>query len=261
MGKASSAKKVARVARAGGSSSSTKRRTSSLLFPVSIGLIVVLGVALIVLTRSSNEQAAATPPVANQDHWHAAYGVRLCGQGFTAPIQVQDDPVGIHTHGDGIIHIHPFTNAASGDNATLGQFFDAAGVTIDDQQIDIGGDTSVKEGQDTCGANDQPGIVQVAYWENAREADTTDPEIITENIRDISFKGDGAAYTIAFAPAGATIPPPPTIPQLDNLTDVGAPPSGSTATTFDPATATSLPGSPQAAPTTQAATSDTTAAP
>lgn len=266
MGKASSAKKVARVARAGGSGKTTKRR-NNLLFPVSIGLIVVLGVALVVFARTSQNQAAASPPVANQDHWHAAYGVRLCGQGFAAPIQVQDDPVGIHTHGDGIIHIHPFTNAASGDNATLGEFIDAAGVTIDDDQIDLGGDLSVKEGDDTCGARDKPGIVQVAYWENAREADTTDPEIITENIRDIRFKNDSAAYTIAFAPEGATIPPPPTIPGLDNLSDVNTPSSGSTATTaFDPATATTLAVSGQAVPTTgtattRAATTDTTAAP
>lgn len=259
MGKASSAKKVARVARAGGSSKGTKRGRN-LLFPVGIGLIVLLGTSLVVFARTSRDEAAATPPVANQDHWHAAYGVRLCGQGFSAPTQVQDDPVGIHTHGDGVIHIHPFTNAASGDNATLGQFFDAAGLNIDDDQIDLGGDVSVKEGEDTCGARDKPGIVQVALWANARKADTDDPVIITENIRDIAFKQDGAAYTIAFAPEGATIPPTPTIPQLDNLTDV--PSSGSTATTvIDPATATS---SVVVTPTTQAGATGstrTTAAP
>lgn len=261
MGKASSAKKVARVARAGGSAKSSKRGAKP-LFPVSIGLIVVLGVALIVFARSSQDQAAAEAPVANQDHWHAAYGIRLCGEGFAAPIQVQDDPVGIHTHGDGIMHVHPFTTASSGENATLGQFFDAAGVTIDDEQIDLGGDTSVKEGEDTCGADEKPGIVQVAVWENAREADSTDPEIITENIRDIRYVNDSMAFTIAFAPEGADIPPPPTIPTLDNLSDV-APTSGSgtTPTTFDPATATSLPAATGESTDTTVASTDTTAAP
>jgi hypothetical protein len=269
MGKASSAKKVARVARAGGGSKSSKRGSKP-LFPVAIGLIVVLGVSLIVFARSSQDEAAATPPIANQDHWHAAYGVRICGQGFAAPIQVQDDPVGIHTHGDGIMHVHPFTNASSGKNANLGEFFDATGVTIDDDEIDLGGDTKVKEGDDTCGADDKPGIVQVAVWENAREASSTDPEIITDNIRDIRFTNDSMAFTIAFAPEGANIPPPPTVPGLDQLTDV--PSSETTPTTlFDPATATSLPAgteqesvtttTPATTDTTAVATTDTTAAP
>lgn len=264
MGKASSAKKVARVARAGGGGTSSKRGSRP-LFPLAIGLIVVLGVSLIVFARTSTKDAAAEAPVANQDHWHAAYGIRLCGDGFLAPIQVQDDPVGIHTHGDGIIHVHPFTNASSGENATLGQFFDAAGVTIDDEQISVG-DTTVKEGEDTCGADEKPGVVQVAVWENAREAGSTDPEIITEDIRDIRFTNDSMAFTIAFAPEGADIAPPPTIPTLDNLTDV-APTGGSTTATtlFDPATATSLPEatgqSTDATTATTAATTDTTAAP
>jgi len=260
MGKASSAKKIARVARAGGSGTS-KKRGSKPLFPMAIVLIVVLGVSLVVFARTSQDEAAATPPIANQDHWHAAMGVRICGQGFAAPSQVQDDPVGIHSHGDGIAHVHPFTNASSGDGATIGRFFDATAVTIDDDQIDLGGDVKVKEGEDTCGADEKPGIVQVAVWENARESATTDPEIITENIRDINFSNDSMAFTIAFAPEGANIPPPPTVPGLDNLSDV--PSSGTQSTVpFDPATATSLPGATgqSVPPTTAAATTDTTAA-
>jgi len=260
MGKASSAKKVTRVARAGSGGSSTKR--SKPLFPVAIGAIVVLGVGLIVFARASTEEAAAEAPVANQDHWHAAYGIRLCGEGFLAPVQVQDDPVGIHTHADGIIHVHPFTNSASGENATLGEFFDAAGITVDDDEIEVG-DTKVKEGEDTCGVDEKPGVVQVAVWENARDTEGTEPEIVTEDIRGIRFTNDSMAMTIAFAPAGAELPAPPTIPTLDNLSDV--PGGSSTATTlFDPATATSLPaatGEPSDATATTDASTATTAAP
>ena len=271
MGKASSAKKVTRVARAGGGTTTSKRAKP--LFPVSIGLIVVLGVALIVFARSSQEQAAAEAPVANQDHWHAAYGVRLCGEGFAAPIQVQDDPVGIHTHADGIIHVHPFATSASGENANLGEFFDAAGITIDDDEIDLGGDARVKEGDDTCGEDEEPGIVQVAVWENAREADVTDPEIVTEDIRGIRFVNDSMAFTIAFAPEGADIPPPPTVPGLDNLTDVPSADGSTPTVPVDPATATSLPaatgqsvppttaaGEGESTPTTAPGTTDATAA-
>lgn len=179
-------------------------------------------------TTSTTETVPSLPPVANQDHWHAAYGFFSCGDGFLAPLQVQDDPVGIHTHGDGIIHIHPFTAAVSGPNAVLGVFLDSAGASVDDEAIDVPG-LSVREGEDTCGAQDEPGVVQVAYWANARTASSTDPEIVTEDVRDVPFEQDGSAYTIAFAPDGATIPPPPTIPVLDALSDVS--PGGAVPTT------------------------------
>ena len=162
--------------------------------------------------------------------------------------------------------ISVYQNAASGENATLGEFFDAAGVTIDDDEIDLGGDTAVKEGEDTCGADDKPGIVQVAVWENAREADSTEPEIVTEDIRGIRFTNDSMAMTIAFAPEGADLPPPPTIPTLDNLSDVEPTTGGPAGTVpFDPATATTLPAatdqSTEGTSATTVAPTDTTAAP
>ena len=37
---------------------------------------------------------------------------------------------GIHSHGDGLVHIHPFTAAEAGKNATLGKFAQYAGITL-----------------------------------------------------------------------------------------------------------------------------------
>jgi len=62
------------------------------------------------------------------DHWHSAFGVYACGE-FTAP-ENPNDPRGIHTHGDGLIHTHPFEDAAAGENATLGVFFEAVGIDL-----------------------------------------------------------------------------------------------------------------------------------
>ena len=270
MGKASSAKKVARAARVGGSGRATTRRSRIAAFPVLIGLILVLGVALLfyAINQRKDEQAAAEgdhPTI--QEHWHAAYGVRICADaagdrpsGFQAPFASDNDPVGIHSHADGVIHIHPFGSSSAGDNAQLGVFFEAMGVTINDDTIDLGNDLKVTEGDDTCGEQEKPAIVQVARWENARETEGVEPEIITENIEDIHFDNDGEAYTIAFAPEGAEIPPPPSIPNLDQLTDVGPQDQNTpnTPTTpFDPATATLPAGTP---PTTAGAgTSNETA--
>ena len=72
----------------------------------------------------------------------------------------------------------------------------------------------------------------------------------SNNISSIQFNGDGAAYTIAFAPEGADIPPPDTAAELPELgaIDGGESP---TASTVAPDT--------QSAPTTTPATDSTTA--
>ena len=49
MGKASSAKKVARAARAGGSRRAGQRR--QLGFPIAVGLVIVLGVLIVFVAR------------------------------------------------------------------------------------------------------------------------------------------------------------------------------------------------------------------
>src|SRR5438309_6628977 len=132
MGKASAAKKVARAARTGGGR--TARGRGSWGFPAVIAAVVLLGTAGVVYSRDQHAgkplpEASSTyssPPRAGVDHWHAAYGVDICGK-FLAPISSQTDPVGIHTHGEGVIHVHPFKlpsgrKSFTGKNANLGAF-------------------------------------------------------------------------------------------------------------------------------------------
>jgi hypothetical protein len=65
----------------------------------------------------------AGPSVERSDHWHAAYGVNLCGV-WQPAVPEYESSAGLHSHGDGLIHIHPFDHRASFENATLGHFFD-----------------------------------------------------------------------------------------------------------------------------------------
>src|SRR5437763_1770591 len=151
MGKASSAKKVARAARAGGTRRSGRRRPMG--FPVAIGAVLVLGLVLVLFARDRRNANAF--PRANTDHVHSAYDTYVCIQDTnagstgsttttapgdtstttaptdstttTAPTSTtvaapgdvpgqylapftdaSQDVLGIHTHGDGLIHIHPF---------------------------------------------------------------------------------------------------------------------------------------------------------
>ena len=77
------------------------------------------------------------------DHWHAVFAIYACGD-FLA-VQDPNDPLGIHTHSDGLIHIHPFEEEAAGENATLGVFFEAAKLDIDTIADATGCDEPEKE--------------------------------------------------------------------------------------------------------------------
>src|SRR5688572_1252934 len=116
MGRASSSKKVARAASTGGGR--TARASRPLGWYAAIALVVILGVSGIVFSRAERREELAagaddSAPVANQDHWHAAYGIYAC-DAFLAPLSDERDPKGIHSHADGIIHIHPFVRSAAG---------------------------------------------------------------------------------------------------------------------------------------------------
>src|SRR5437879_904590 len=73
MGKASSAKKVARAARAGGSRRAGQRR--QLGFPILVGLVLVIGVLIVLVARDRRNADAF--PQAHKDHIHATLGVFL----------------------------------------------------------------------------------------------------------------------------------------------------------------------------------------
>ncbi len=246
MGKASSNKKVARAARAGGRSSGSTQR--NLLFPSVIGGIVLVGTGLIAFAASERKSEDDIPPVANVDHWHAAVGVYICGE-FQPAIPEFESPIGIHTHGDGVIHIHPFTGGGAGENATLGAFLEGAGIELTDTKLTIG-DESWEEGEDDC--DGEAAELVVAQWKDVQSTEEN-PALLTRDFDDIRFREDGEGYTIAFVPEGTTdIPKPESAGQLAEL--------GS----LDAATATSLPegeAPPEGTDTTAPSddTSDTTA--
>ena len=230
MGKASSNKKVARAARAGGSKARAAGERN-VVFPAALAMVVILGTLLVVYARDNRSAEALEPPLLS-DHWHSAYGFYVCDEflpqltEFTAP-----QNGGTHTHGDGLIHIHPFSSARTGQNATLGNWIDDAGAVlgneggIDDDELHIPGGETYTEGDDSCEGVDGDPIVQVAVWETAQAAaDGEEPAIVTQSLDAIRFSADGQAFTIAFAPEGAEIPAPPTAADVDDVSqDLGVP--------------------------------------
>ena len=145
MGKASSAKKIARAEKAVSSSGPTERR--QLGYPSVVALVIVLGLALVVFARATRD-AEASPTL--QDHWHAAYGVWDCvTESFLTPFQSEYDPVGIHSHQDGLIHIHPFTSSVTGKEARMGVFLNAMGASLSNSVLELPGGATLESGV-TC---------------------------------------------------------------------------------------------------------------
>jgi hypothetical protein len=151
----------------------------------------------------------------------------------------QADPNGIHTHGDGVIHIHPFNASAAGRNAQLKVFMDTIGVTLTDdtlafQDPNTGELLTYKEGTTKCqGGKD--GIIQVGLWDKVEDAANGQPpnQVITSNVGDVRLK-NGHALTVAFLPKDSRIPIQSDVKhRFDNLTDIA------TTTTTAPASESS----------------------
>jgi hypothetical protein len=226
MGRASSAKKVARANKAA-RRPGTRR---SFAWPVTITGVVTLGVVLLVFTLRQPEPAVVHPVLG--EHWHAAYGIDNCGT-FIAPlVDLTQDQTGIHTHGDGLIHLHPFSSAVSGHNANLAVWGLTSGLQLSDTSIKAQG-IDVKNGDD---CNGKPGVVQVRVWTGF-----DDP---TGHLLTSEFAGyapqDQEFLTIAFLPAGDDIPKPPesALANLDNPIDVAG--SVTTTTIVAPTTTTTV---------------------
>lgn len=237
MGKASSAKKVARAARAGGGRVSSGQ-PRSFLFPGLLALVVVLGTSLVVYAREDrrSDDMGGVPQLS--DHIHQAIAFNVCGE-FQPDIPTFESPIGIHTHGDGVLHVHPFSQLGVGANATLGRFLKDARegeppqeVSLSDKKLVYLG-TSYEEGKAKCEGVTDP-ILRVAYWEDVQDADSK-PEVTTGGFGDLRLTKNGAGFTVYYGDRNADIPRPPHADQLEALgaADGGQTPdeSGNTTTT------------------------------
>lgn len=226
MGKQSSSKKVSRVARTGGGRT-TRRSSGSWGYPTVITLIVILGVFGVVFSRQ-NRAAADHPTVA--DHWHTAYGIDICGN-FLPDLPQPANLIGLHTHGDGIIHVEPQDGVQdTGKNANLGRFIGGyQGLKLTRDSITVLNQT-FKNG-DKCPDSDKTGKVVVV-----KNGKTVVGDPAKERV-----PKDGW-ITIAFMPDGERVPPPPDWENKVKKANGGAGEHGDASTTTAPA--------PEAPPTT-----------
>ena len=216
MGKASSSKKVARAAGIGGGR--TNRGKAPVLWYSTLVVILLAGVGLTAFSRDQRLEELGSPtskeePRAGSAHWHVALGVRVCDK-WLDPVQDQNDPKGIHTHGDGIIHIHPSVASAAGRRSTFARYAEAVEGKLAVNSFSWPEGASKKKVEhktgDKCG--EQEGEVKAFYNGEPHEGDPGAVRFTDRGKLVLAFVAKGTTYE--------QIGDPPSTPGLDNLSDV-----------------------------------------
>lgn len=153
----------------------------------------------------------AVGPAPGSSHWHAAYVVRVCDE-VLAPFESEADPAGIHSHRDGLIHVHPFFEESGFERATMGLFADAMGFRLADGELTLPGGGTWRDG-DLC--DGVPGRVYVDRWKGPDPG--SEVTRVFEGLGELRFLRDRELYHIAFAPADAPPVVPPTWERLDQV--------------------------------------------
>jgi plastocyanin len=97
------------------------------------------------------------------DHWHATYEIVICGE---TQDNVPQFPGGVHTHGDGAIHLHPQAPFEEGAGARLVKWFEyggdalGTGAKLTKTELQIPGQREVWKNGDEC-PDGTEGVLQV----------------------------------------------------------------------------------------------------
>lgn len=203
MAKASSSKKVQRAAKAAAQSRGASERRE-IGFPLLVIVLVVALAGLVWFARGSRDPVIS-PTI--EDHWHSAYTVFDCGNRM--PIFTgANDPDGIHSHGDSLIHIHPRNSSATGEDARVGVFLETMNAEITTEGIFANnGEFTPLLAADGC--NGQPASIRAARWNLGAAGGPAIIDAFDDNFNDIRFLQDGEGFTFARVPVGEDPPPPP----------------------------------------------------
>jgi hypothetical protein len=261
VGKASSAKK----ARSRAALDPTRRNRLPVAWIVVGVLVIALGVAVVVASRSKSDPS---PHVG--DHWHAAIGVNVCGQWadvagtsssaeskssvshspteFTTQFSNTTLYAGVHTHHDGVIHVEPKTSVDTGNHVTVGRWFNYGGWKLDGSGFDLStgypwplpsGMKAAYHNGDKC----PDGKVGKLVW-SVRHFGDTSAKTMTGNPADYKLR-DLDVIAIGFLAAGQKLGTPPSgAAFIPTPTSSAAPsPTTTTGSTTTPSTTAAAPTS------------------
>jgi hypothetical protein len=204
-----------------------KRRGGSMMWTVVTVVIVLVGVLLVVATKVNNDNKTTEAPIIG-DHWHAFLGADVCGTwlpnapSFEPRANEPGVRAGLHSHGDGLMHIHPFSSDEAGAKATVGRFITYGGWDLGETSFKLWDGTAKANGQKCgTGADAKKGEVQ---WTVGRFGKPWTGTPRTGNPADYRPK-NGDIVGIYFLPKGAKLPEPPKAEEaLTSIEDLGGQP-------------------------------------
>jgi hypothetical protein len=143
--------------------------------------------------------ALPTPSLArvDTDFWTAALGVRICGT-WLANAPSSGLETGVHSHGDGLVYVHPFKADEAGDRATLGLYLGRGGWKVDATHLELWDGGQHRNGASCPGGS----AARVRWW-----------------VDDVEHSGDPAGYAprngqVVVLTFDASTDPPGEPPQM-----------------------------------------------
>ncbi len=134
------------------------KRLTNMYFPPWVPVVGIIFVVFGVLGLLFITRSATGSPRIGADHWHSTYTSYVCGEKLqNAPTWEQS---GVHTHGDGVIHIHPFTASEEGSGARLVKWFQYGSGKLDGDEFRLPGFSKTWKNGDEC-PDGSKGEVQV----------------------------------------------------------------------------------------------------
>ena len=173
-----------------------------------VGIVVTITVAVIGFFFFVRE-TEARPSIG--DHIHAAMNIYVCGQ--QEPILPAFE-AGIHTHGDGLMHMHPQFSNEEGPGAAVGKFFEYGHWELNGSTLTLPRDRTFNDG-DPC-PDGRPGVLRMLKYRLRWRSDSGSHTELAEQCSRIAdadmevvedFPGyvpkDGECLHLTFGPAGA----------------------------------------------------------
>jgi len=134
----------------------TLRRARGMRFPPWVPVLFVVFVVFGILGLLFVVRGATGAPRIN-DHRHATYQTFICGQ---RQGNFPEWGAGVHTHADGVIHIHPFLPSEEGAGARLGKWFEYGGGKLTQSEMRKPGSREEFKNGDEC-PDGSEGFLQV----------------------------------------------------------------------------------------------------
>jgi hypothetical protein len=136
-----------------------------------IGVVAVTAVLIGGFLAFARE-TAAKPGIG--DHIHAAMNIYVCGQ--PQPVLPAFE-AGIHSHGDGLMHMHPQSSSEEGLGAAVGKFFQYGHWELNGSTLSLPGGRVFKDG-DLC-PDGRPGVLRMMKYRLQWRSDSGDHAVLS----------------------------------------------------------------------------------